>query len=162
MKVKWDFSELEKFADNLADIAEFNRYCEEAAKEIAEILKNLLVRNTPRITGFLRSKWKTDNVAYDIKRDGNKFLITLINTAEYATWVNDGHRQHVGQFVPGYWSGNRFIYDVDADGGMVLRQPAVKGRFFVEASINQLHSSVHMEKIIYDKLQKWWKGCLNV
>lgn len=44
----------------------------------------------------MRRSWSVLN----IRRRGTEFIIPVINTASYASFVNDGHRQQKGRFVP--------------------------------------------------------------
>ena len=79
---------------------------------------------------------------------------------EYATWVNDGHKQIPGRFVPGSWaSTNRFVYVPNYDEGMVLKKSWVEGKFFVEKGILSLSEVAEIESIVMRELQKWWEGC---
>lgn len=162
MKVDWDFHELTDFADNLSDLTDFHSACESAVKEIAERLHKMLISNTPVDFGTLQAFWQTEeNYSYMVERKSNGFEVTLVNRAKYALWVNDGHKQRPGRFIPGYWEGSRFRYDPNADGGMVLKKSWVKGRFFVEISIVQLIGTKQIEQIVYQQLEKWWKGCFK-
>lgn len=157
MKVTWDFSEFEEFADTLTDLSKFHQACELATKEIAARLHKMLINNTPVDFGTLQAFWQTDeNYSYMVKRVSNGFEVTLFNRALYAMWVNDGHKQRPGRFIPGYWEGKHFRYDRNADGGMVLKKPWVKGKFFVEISIVQLIGTKQIEQVVYKQLQKWW------
>lgn len=157
MKVTWDFSELNDFADRLVDLSKFNQACELATKEIAARLHKMLITNTPVDFGTLQAFWQTgENYSYMAKRVSNGFEVTLFNRALYALWVNDGHKQRPGRFIPGYWEGTHFRYDRNANGGMRLKKPWVKGRFFVEISIVQLIGTKQIENIVYKQLQKWW------
>lgn len=165
MKLEWDFSELYKFADNLGDISRFDAFCKTAAEDIAKLLKRMLKKNTPVDYGNLRARWDTDNVGVLAMQNSTGFEITLINRTKYAVWVNDGHKQQPGRFIPGYWVGKHFRYDPSVRGydpkkrkGLVLRKSFVKGRFFVEKSLLQLENGRQIEKIIYKQLQNWWKG----
>lgn len=160
MKVTWDFHELTDFAEKMCDLSSFHVSCEQAAKEIAERLHKMLITNTPVDFGTLQAFWQTEeNYSYMAKRTSDGFEVTLINRAIYACWVNDGHKQRPGRFIPGYWEGKHFRYDPKADGGMVLKKSWVKGRFFVEISIVQLIGTKQIEQIVYKNLQNWWKGC---
>ena len=163
MKVTWDFNELLEFGENLNDLTRFNKSLETATKEIAVKLHRMLIANTPVDFGNLQMGWKTsENYSYMVERKGNRFEVTLVNRTLYALWVNDGHRQKPGRFIPGYWEDSRhFRYDPTCSGGMVLKKSWVLGRFFVETSLAQLESSKQIENIIYKQLQNWWKGCLK-
>lgn len=161
MKATWDFKEFYNFANRLADAR-----LEETMRRITKDIAKALLK---RIKGF------TPVQDYDLIRawDDNKFLITgtkngyeilLVNKVKYATWVNDGHRQEPGRFIPGYWEGTRFRYQPYTSpnykgGGMVLKRSWVKGRFFVEKGILSLASVSEIEGIIMRELQKWWEGC---
>ena len=54
---------------------------------------------------------------------------------EYAKWVNDGHRQQPGRFIPGYWEGNHFRYSPGAKSGMVLKASFVAGSHYFDRSV---------------------------
>ena len=160
MKVVCEFDELLNFTNKISSLENFEKYVQLAAKDIAKHLHKMLIKHTPVDFGTLQSFWQTEeNYAYAVKQLGNGFEITLYNRAEYATWVNDGHRQRPGRFVPGYWEGNHFRYDPNANGGMVLKRSWVQGRFFVEKSIVETEPVV--EQLITKQLNKWWKWCIR-
>lgn len=160
MKIKWEFNEIWDFRDRIAQTTEFDKYVKLAAKDIAKRLHVMLIKHTPVDFGTLQAHWQTEeNYAYTVDQTKNGFEVTLYNRAQYATWVNDGHRQRPGRFIPGYWEGKHFRYDPNADGGMVLKKPWVKGRFFVEKSV--IETEAVMEKLIEKQLIKWWKWCIN-
>ena len=163
MKIEWDFHELFDFGEEISNLTKFNLYLEKATQEIAEKLHHLLIENTPVDFGNLQMGWKTpENYSYMVERTPEGLEVTLINKTLYALWVNDGHKQRPGRFIPGYWEDSRhFRYDPTAKGGMVLVRDWVKGRFFVEISIATLDASTQIEQIVYKNLQKWWKECLK-
>ena len=161
MKAEWDFHELTDFSKRLGDLARFESFCQIAIKEITTILQQMLKNNTPVDYGNLRAGWDTYNLNFYAVRTSTGFQVSLVNGAKYAVWVNDGHKQRPGRFIPGYWEGKHFRYDPNAKGGMVLKQAWVKGRFFVEISLSQLAESKQIEQILYKQLQKWWKECLS-
>ena len=160
MKLVWDNADLLKFQSRLQSTTKLKEAVSKGTKEIARKLHTMLIRYTPVDFGTLKAFWQTEeNYAYTIVDKGSSFEITLYNRAQYATWVNDGHRQRPGRFIPGYWSGNHFRYDPNADGGMVLKQSWVQGRFFVEKSIVAVDGKV--ESLLYKELEKWWEWCVS-
>lgn len=162
MKLEWDFQELFNFGNKVKDTGEFEKYIKVAVREIAKKLHQMLITNTPVDYGTLQAFWKTDeNYSYVVEATGSGYEVTLINQAVYALWVNDGHRQRPGRFIPGYWEGKHFRYDPNANGGMVLKKPWVQGRFFVEKSILQVENSTILEKILNQQLNKWFGWCVN-
>lgn len=58
--------------------------------------------------------------------------LTIGTNVYYAKWVNKGHGQRPGRFVPGYWSGKHFRYSPGCGTGMVLKASWVKGSFFFD------------------------------
>jgi len=83
--------------------------------------------------------------------------LTVGSTVEYAKWVNDGHWANPSgvsvRFVPGSWSGDRFVYSPGAKGGMILRQQWVEGYHYWESAIKILEQMV--PKFLEAKLQEW-------
>jgi hypothetical protein len=143
MKVTFDFSEFDKFADRLVSTHELNTALMTATKKIAQVLHQHLLKYTPVDTGNLRKMWSAgDNLAFTVESVTNGFQVTLINEARrdskdgfmYGLAVNDGHK------TPG---GNGWVI----------------GRFFVEKSV--VASETQVEHLIYNELQKWWNWCIN-
>lgn len=155
MKAEWDFSDFTRFANSLSNKSSFNQHIRKATRDLSQALLRRIKSHTPTLDYDLIHAW-----------DKNKFLVTevatgfevlLVNEMFYANWVNDGHRQKPGRFVPGYWQGRRrFIYVPGYPGGMVLKQSWVEGKFFVEKGILSLASVTEIDAIIMNELQKWW------
>lgn len=70
--------------------------------------------------GNLRRSWQVGNVV----RRGNAFEIEVFNTAEYASYVEYGHRQRPGRYVPAL--------------GKRLKNGWVKGRFMLTVSEEEM------------------------
>ena len=91
-----------------------------------------------------------------VAEDGG-LTLTVGSTVDYAAWVNDGHWANPSgvnvRFVPGTWSGDRFIYQPGAKGGMVLRQQWVEGYHFWESGLRIIEKM--MPKLLEVKLQEW-------
>ena len=162
MRFEWDITELLDFGDRVSDVAALDKYLGIATQEIAKKLHQMLIKNTPVDFGTLQAFWQTpENYTYMVEKTATGFEVTLINRAIYALWVNDGHKQRPGRFIPGYWEGNHFRYDPNATSGMVLKKPWVQGRFFVEKSILQIENSTVIDKIVNTQLKKWFGWCVN-
>ena len=91
----------------------------------------------------------------------------------YATWVEEGHTQKPGRFVPGHWEGGtfkeekiengevipahweggKFIYDPSAEGGMVLKAEKTKGKHYFKNSFEKYKTT--FETSAERKLQQW-------
>ena len=156
MKIEWDFSELYKFAENLT-----NNHLEETfkriTKELAQELLNRIKGFTPKgETGELISGW--DGNAFLVKPVKGGYEVEIVNSAEYAAWVNDGHKAY-NQFGGPYEIHNRV--KVTSPHKWQKGDPTyyVFGHFFVERGVLQFSSTNEIESIIMRELLKWWEGC---
>lgn len=155
MKITWDFSEFEKFADNLVN-SDLTKCFEKSTKEIAKLLLKHMKGLTPiDETGQLISGW--NNNSFLVKPVNNGYLVEIVNTAEYAKWVNDGHTAH-NQFGGPYQIKRRV--KVTSPHQWQRGDPTyyVYGHFFVERGILQLQNTTAIEQVIMKELQKWWRS----
>lgn len=113
---------------------ELDKWCEDMAKEIAARLLRKAIKRTPVDTGDLRRAWKTDNANIQVTKEGNDYVVEIINSMEYASYVEYGHRtsNHKG------W---------------------VKGRFMLTQSEIEMQSQMPklLEKRIQEKLKELFK-----
>ena len=156
MKVEWDFSELTDFGDNLLSLGSaFDKHLSVAAKKVAQALIKRIKGFTPVLDYDLINGWNENKLLVTGTETGYEVL--LVNKMEYAAYVNDGHKQRPGRFIPGYWAGaRRFVYVPGYPEGMVLKKSWVQGKFFVEKGIVSLANVSEIEQIIMQELQKWW------
>ncbi|MGN4127626.1 HK97 gp10 family phage protein [Lysinibacillus sphaericus] len=107
-----DLRELKAFERKLAKLAtaDYKKFCEDAAKEVAARLLGKVIRRTPVAPvngGTLRRGWTIGQV----KQNGAIYEIEVINNTEYAQYVEFGHRtsNHQG------WVNGRFMMTISAD-----------------------------------------------
>ena len=126
------------FRRNKAEIEKFRKDLKAMFGDIREIDKKVLNkavnlgaaharRNTPVVTGFMRKSWHVSPT--EVKSDGAEK--SLYNTADYASYVNDGHRQEVGRYVPAL--------------GKTLKKPWVEGQYMLEKANNRVEKSLIRE-----------------
>ena len=155
MKIEWDFSEFERFADNLNNTVQFERQMKFAAKEIASVLLRMIKTFTPvGDTYQLVNGWNDNTFA--VKAVNGGFEVLLINTDEKALWVNDGHRvrnRKDGDYLKVH---HRVKVPTAYQWQKDTSEWYVYGHFFVERGILQLKNTQQVEQIILRKLQKWW------
>ena len=96
-----------------ADFSQFEKYVKDFSKMINDLdsfLRNFLITEAERViaktkprtpvdTGNLRNNWDVQGVEIQ----GNDLVAYLINDAEYATYVEYGHRSTGGNWVNGYF-----------------------------------------------------------
>ena len=109
--------ELLKTLDGLAAIVDtgINQVLTDTADDIINSTK----RRTNRITGKLQDSWEHS----EVKKDGDVYTIELGSECEYVKFVEEGHRQTPGRYVPAI--------------GKRLKKPFVQGRHMLRDSITE-------------------------
>ena len=107
-----DLRQLKAFERKLAKLAnaDFDKFCEAAAKELAARMLGKVIRRTPVAKvngGTLRRGWTIGQV----KKSGATYEVEVINNVDYAQYVEFGHRtrNHQG------WVNGRFMMTISAD-----------------------------------------------
>ena len=142
---------------------------QDLCKELAKRLLALVIPRTPVAKddgGTLRRGWiaKTEEEAWSnrknpptpmeqqayidgikISKQGNSYSIKVINPVHYASYVEYGHRQTPGRFVPAI--------------GKRLKASYVKGQFFLTISENTIKAS--SQTILERKLKKMIKQAMK-
>ena len=138
-RVKLSVSEFKRFSEKTAkNLKEnYDKAIDDSLNELGGRLLNKVIRKTPvgksikdkmnnkiqtiYTGGNLRRSWYLSKL---IKSDDKRF-ITLYNVARYAIYVEYGHRQTPGRFVPAI--------------GKKLKASWVKGRFMMTNSVTEIN-----------------------
>lgn len=149
--IKVDFQELEKFAKDLEKIRdeEIQKVIEKTVKEIAARLLAKVIKRTPVDKGTLRRGWTAgDNSnasafidSVQVNKVGNTYEISISNSVEYAVYVEYGHRQDPGRYIPAI--------------GKRLKKSWVEGKFMLTKS--EIEIKRQMDKIIAKNVEAWLK-----
>lgn len=140
-----DFSQFKKLADNFSRAEQeklIAKFSEEVLLELANRLLRLTKKNTPKDTGQLKRNWFVSGV----KRKGEYFEVTVFNNTEYASFVENGHRQEVGKYVPAI--------------GKRLVEPWVEGSHMLRISMQEIEKI--MPKLIGKRYQEFLKKLMEV
>lgn len=167
MANKWgnaDYEQLRAFQERLQKLqsADLGRFCEACSKELAARLLALVIPRTPvgqypkdtgKKGGTLRRGWtggQNAGAAYaqslPITKAGSTYTIEVINPVEYASYVEFGHRQEPGRYVPAI--------------GKRLKAGWVNGQYFLtlsEQDLERLAPAV-LEKKLNDLLREVFDG----
>lgn len=159
MAKKWgkvDYRELEALRDRLEQFqkVDMDEFCSKMAKNLAARLLRRVKQRTPTgntpdwvdadiqeeyWTGYqggtLRNSWKIENT---VTKNGVVYEIEVYNPVEYASYVEYGHRQQAGRFVPQI--------------GRRLKSGWVEGRFMLKISEEQIQAQA--PKILERELNK--------
>lgn len=127
-----DLNELHSFQKRLEELN--NEMLDEfliiLTKRLATITLSQVIFRTPVITGDLRKGWtggvEISPIDYvsnlNVAKNGRNYSILLGNDMHYASYVEYGHRQEVGRFVPAI--------------GKRLVNSWVKGHFMARKSVD--------------------------
>ena len=87
-------------------------------------------KGSKRVGGELRKHWVDDNKNLSVRHVGNDYVVEVVNNSEYALYVEEGHKQHVGKKFPVF---------IDGKLRMVKHKKAyVKGHHFLRKAETQL------------------------
>lgn len=101
-----------------------------APKDINGHTYHAYEKGEKRVGGELRKHWVDDNKYLSVRRVGNLYVVKVENKAEYAFYVEEGHRQHVGQKFPVF---------IDGELRMATHKKAfVKGQHFLRKAETKL------------------------
>lgn len=161
--VDFDTAGADKFFDALEAAArggfrkELELFLEGAGNEFLRIVEDEIIRRKVLDTRLLLASFhKGDGNNLWELTEGN-LTLEVGSTLEYAGYVNDGHWTNPKgvdrRFVPGYWQGDRFIYDPTAEGGMVLKQHFVDGKPYFDSALRILDKM--LPEFLDKKLQEW-------
>lgn len=136
------FEELEK--------VDVDKFYEAAIKDIAQRLLARVKQKTPvgvyeesgKNGGTLRRNW---TISKNVTKQGTTYSIEIINPIEYASYVEYGHRQEVGRYVPAI--------------GKKLVKPWVEGKFML--TISEVEVEALTPKLLQARLNKMLKGKMN-
>ena len=137
-KIKVQFNGLKEFQKIIEEMEkEKEQLMIDTIKELAARLLRKVIKRTPSDTGNLRRNWTVS----DVRKNGENYEIEVSNSAEYASYVEFGHRQTPGRFVPAI--------------GKRLKKSWVKGKFMLTISENELQKQA--PAVIEKKITEWLK-----
>ena len=137
-KIKVQFDGLKEFQKIIEEMEkEKEQLMIDTIKELAARLLRKVIKRTPSDTGNLRRNWTVS----DVRKNGENYEIEVSNSAEYASYVEFGHRQTPGRFVPAI--------------GKRLKKSWVKGKFMLTISENELQKQA--QAVIEKKITEWLK-----
>lgn len=103
---KFDFREFERLKQNLEDLEKnLDGFFRDFLLEMAYRAERKIKKRTPVVTGELRRNWKVGQVI----RQGDSYIVEIINTTDYASFVEYGHRTGEGLTE---WVEGRFMMTI--------------------------------------------------
>lgn len=161
--VEFDMSEFREFFQTLDKVArgefrkEFEEYLEAVGFDFLRVVQDEIVRRKVMDSRLLLASFErgADGNVWELSDGG--LTLEVGTNVEYAGYVEDGHWKNSAgverRFVPGYWEGDRFIYDPAAKTGMLLKQDWVEGKHYFESAMRIYNKIFQASAEI--KLQEW-------
>lgn len=154
-----DNHELDELCRNLAafdDEATSTQFFSDLLADVANRVLTDLKKRTPVKTGNLKRHWDEDNPAGQLRArvtyKGDGYEITLVNTTEYADWVEKGHRSY-NQFGGPYTVRNSRIRPQGVPEGQGGGD-WVYGRFYVRNAEN-LWQNGKLDPLVQSEVTRW-------
>lgn len=161
--VEFDMSEMREFFQTLEKAAkgdfrkEMELFLEGLGNEFLRILQDEIIRRQVMDSRLLLASFEKDGDGNVWRMQEGGLVLEVGTNLDYAGYVNDGHWTNTKgverRWVPGYWQGDRFIYDPAADSGMMLKQHWVEGKHYWDSALRILNQ-IYPE-FLERKLQEW-------
>ena len=162
-----DTSELKKLRQSLEKARVSDEFCKGLAKELAARLLRKVVNRTPvgdysdtyefvdagdgkflqesgKLGGELRRAWLTENTL-EVRGNGGVYTITIQNSMFYASYVEYGHRQQPGRYVPAI--------------NKKLKEPFTPGKFMLTKSEEEIRKMA--PRFVEKKVEEWLMEVFN-
>lgn len=156
-----EFNDLKEFGKRLEKMTiQYDEFCKLLTKELSARLLAKVIKRTPvgdysetntpwKMGGTLRRGWtggQNRNVnqylnAISVQRLGSTYIITIVNPVKYGIYVEFGHRQLPGRYVPAI--------------GKRLKKSWVEGRFML--TISEMELKQQGPRIIDKKVKEFLK-----
>ena len=137
---------------------EFELFLEGLGNEFLRILQDEIIRRQVLDSRQLLASFEKggDGNVWELTDGG--LTLEVGTNVDYANYVNDGHWTNTKgverRWVPGYWEGDRFIYDpAEKNSGMLLKQHWVEGKHYWDSALRIL-DKIYPE-LLDAKLQEW-------
>lgn len=137
---------------------EFELFLEGLGNEFLRILQDEIIRRQVLDSRQLLASFEKggDGNVWELTDGG--LTLEVGTNVDYASYVNDGHWTNTKgverRWVPGYWEGDRFIYDpAEKNSGMLLKQHWVEGKHYWDSALRIL-DKIYPE-LLDTKLQEW-------
>ncbi len=150
MHIEIDASDLTKLQKNLSGLIDNDDWIRQAIVESCELMLKDLIESTPVDTGRLKEQWLKDNPKIVVRDTSDGWTVDLVNTTEYASWVEKGHFSY-NQYGGPWPVKNAKVPD---SSGWVY------GRFFVRKTEN-IWQNGKLDANLSSRLNEWLTKTLS-
>lgn len=136
---------------------ELVRFLEGIGEEFLRIVQDEIIRVESVDKRQLLNSFHKSSADGTYQLTEGSLTIEVGTNVTYASYVNDGHwtnPQGVAvRWVPGVWSGDRFIYQPGAKTGMLLKQRWVEGSHYFDSAIRIMERM--LPRLMERKMRQW-------
>lgn len=150
MHIEIDASDLTKLQKKLSSLIDNDDWIRQAIVESCELMLKDLIESTPVDTGRLKEQWLKDNPKIVVRDTSDGWTVDLVNTTEYASWVEKGHFSY-NQYGGPWPVKNAKVPD---SSGWVY------GRFFVRKTEN-IWQNGKLDANLSSRLNEWLTKTLS-
>lgn len=150
MHIEIDASDLTKLQKKLSGLIDNDDWIRQAIVESCELMLKDLIESTPVDTGRLKEQWLKDNPKIVVRDTSDGWTVDLVNTTEYASWVEKGHFSY-NQYGGPWPVKNAKVPD---SSGWVY------GRFFVRKTEN-IWQNGKLDANLSSRLNEWLTKTLS-
>lgn len=161
--INFDMSELKQFFQQMENVArgkfkeDFTVWLEAIGFDFLRVVQDEIKNRKVIDSRLLLDSFTKDDSGNVWKMLDDGLTLEVGTNVNYANYVEKGHWTNpqgtAQRFVPGYWEGDRFIYDKNAESGMVLKQKWVEGKHYFESAL-RIYEIIFKESA-ERKLQQW-------
>jgi Bacteriophage HK97-gp10, putative tail-component len=147
-----DFLKAVKKAADGGVLEQIGLWLEAMGMEFLDLIQDEIIRTETTDTRWLLNSFQrghSENV-WSISNGG--LTLEVGTNVNYASFANDGHMQN-SRFVPGYWKGDRFVYEPSSNTGMMLSTKFVSGSHYWDNALAIFEKM--FEKSLDKLLQRW-------
>nr|WP_238941902.1 HK97 gp10 family phage protein [Bacillus sp. REN10] len=149
--LKQFMKQVEKAADR--DLKkEFGIWLEGMGMDFLALIQNEIIRTETVDTRRLLNSFSRGDSESVWSINSGGLTLEIGTNLKYASYANDGHFQRK-RFVPGYWRGDRFVYDPGANTGMMLREKWVEGSHYWDNALVIFERI--FERSLERRMQQW-------
>lgn len=132
-------------------------FLEGLGNEFLQIVQDEIIAQQIVDTRLLLNSFQKSGSGNIWRLEDAGLVLEVGSNVEYAKYVNYDHMTNpsgvASRWIPGRWNGDRFIYDPNANTGMLLRQQKVQGKHYWEHALAKLDSL--FSHLLEAKLQQW-------
>lgn len=158
-EINIDLKEFDEYFGRMRNAArgyfkkELAAFLEALGDEFLRLVQDEITRRQVIDTRNLLSSFTKGSDGNIWRAEEGGLVLEVGTNVKYAKYVEYGHKQRPGRFVPGHWEGDRFIYIKGAKEGMVLKASWVDGKHYFDGALH-LMEKIYPE-MLEAKLKEW-------